>query len=384
MGGGGPKASKRFLMRFGAIAFVESESIARKRGIQFDAECITMCFCQDGRGSDGFDPRIAFDQVFAGHRKSFHEKRVGEDIVGRDGESFDGTSHGEGAGATDIERVDFLYACLADCPGDGDGFDDLRDRDAPFGGKLFGIPHPFVADAFRKDDGRGNHWPRETAAPRFIDAGHARKACTRKGAFFVLGCACDGGHGSKCTEREEDLPPIWAFRYAKKYRPMSFKIVRISTGILLSLAIAGGLLPASNAYALDLYNPRIRYKDEKMVIENPASKCNTKATRARHVAVLALAEKDGEKYGLNASSTGDLADAYARYLMGLDIVWDAMNEEYCGYGAFGLKAAVKSYEKSVTRLRQRFLTAAKELNAVPVAKEFPLKAVTTGTTAIVK
>jgi hypothetical protein len=124
------------------------------------------------------------------------------------------------------------------------------------------------------------------------------------------------------------------------------------------------------AIAYDLYNPRRRYGDEKIEITDATSRCNTPAMQKVHVKNLEQAKKDGEPYALTFDSVSGtdvlppLADAYRTYLQGLDMAWEAMEQPYCGFGAFGTSAANKSYNKSVTRIRARFLDAAKKNKTV--------------------
>ena len=134
------------------------------------------------------------------------------------------------------------------------------------------------------------------------------------------------------------------------------------------------LTKASARYAYDLYNPRRHYGDEKVAITDASSRCNTPAMRAAHVKNLDRAKLDGKPFGLtfeSASTTETLSpvgEAYKKYLTGLDLAWEAMEEPYCGFGAFGTTAAKKSYTKSIDRIRSRFLDVAKQAKAVVTPK----------------
>ncbi len=158
----------------------------------------------------------------------------------------------------------------------------------------------------------------------------------------------------------------------------------LSTVSVVSLFLSPQLLLAATkttaskaGYAAYLYNPNKTYKDEKKVIDDSASRCNTPAMRAAHIKNLDKAVADGKVYHLTPESVSTtqplppIGVAYKTYLDGLAMAWDAMNEPYCGFGAFGTKAANKSYTKSVTRTRARFLTAVKAATAKPavVAKK---------------
>jgi hypothetical protein len=146
---------------------------------------------------------------------------------------------------------------------------------------------------------------------------------------------------------------------------------------LVAVTMSGLVAPLSMHAAtkkLDLYNPNKRYGDEHVVITNASSKCVTKKSIASHATNLQRAEKDGLTFNVNSTTEGELGDAYRKYLDGLDLIWDAMNEPYCGFGAFGVTAAYRSYDKSVNHTRDRFLTAAKKLGAI--AKKLNVKETT--------
>ena len=134
------------------------------------------------------------------------------------------------------------------------------------------------------------------------------------------------------------------------------------------------VIKAPARYAYDLYNPRRRYGDEKIEIENTTSRCNTLAMRKLHSQNLERAKGDGKPFGLtfeSASTTQPLppiGEAYKKYLTGLDLAWEAMEEPYCGFGAFGTTAARKSYTKSVDRSRARFLEVAKQKKVATSSK----------------
>lgn len=98
-----------------------------------------------------------------------------------------------------------------------------------------------------------------------------------------------------------------------------------------------------------------------MSIEDPTTRCVTKATEAAQMENLKRASKDGETFNVATSTPGVLGDAYRQYMDNLDIVWGAMEEPYCGFGAFGLGAAVKSYNKSISHVRTEFLASANGL-----------------------
>lgn len=97
----------------------------------------------------------------------------------------------------------------------------------------------------------------------------------------------------------------------------------------------------------------------------PASKCVTAATKASRDAYHARMEKDVAPYLQNTN-----AEKFVKaYRDGLVVDWDAMEEPYCGFGAYGAKSAIKSYTKSVERKRNTFLTAVKNLTKGTVVEK---------------
>ncbi len=112
--------------------------------------------------------------------------------------------------------------------------------------------------------------------------------------------------------------------------------------------------------ALDLYNPKKKYADEKKDILNPASRCVTTATKAARADDLKNYEADGKKISGIEEPEHPLADDYKKYKLVLDLAWEAMEEPYCGFGAFGTSAAIKSYNKTADRARANFLDAVKK------------------------
>ena len=99
----------------------------------------------------------------------------------------------------------------------------------------------------------------------------------------------------------------------------------------------------------DLYNRNKHYGDEKTNIANPASRCNTVANRKVHDANLAQAKKDIAPFHPDADPR--VEKLAKTYMNKLSLAWDAMEEPYCGFGAFGNTAAKKSYDKTIVRAR---------------------------------
>lgn len=83
------------------------------------------------------------------------------------------------------------------------------------------------------------------------------------------------------------------------------------------------------------------------------SKCLGNGIRAIYNAAVKQMEKDIAKDG-----TGN-DEAVKRYRGNLQLVWEAMNEPYCGYGSRGVSAVTKSFNKTINRTRTEFLKATK-------------------------
>ena len=93
----------------------------------------------------------------------------------------------------------------------------------------------------------------------------------------------------------------------------------------------------------------------------PATKCVTAATVKLKTAAVTQMEKDVAPH----MEKGDEAmlKVIEIYRQVLATAWVAMEEPYCGYGAYGSKSAVKSYSKSVLRARAAFLVQSKKVLA---------------------
>jgi len=141
--------------------------------------------------------------------------------------------------------------------------------------------------------------------------------------------------------------------------------------LLLVLALPNGVAAATakkvvatkknTRYAANLYIPGKVYKDEKVAFENPTSRCSTPAMQTLHKQTVAIAIKDMSGFDVSPTSTSPYAKPAQVYLDGLAVLWDAMEEPYCGYGAFGLTAAKHSYEKTANHLRTAFLDEVKKI-----------------------
>lgn len=107
----------------------------------------------------------------------------------------------------------------------------------------------------------------------------------------------------------------------------------------------------------------------------PTTKCVTTATKKTRDAAVAQMEKDITPYKNSADSSGVIA----YYKEELDIAWEAMEYPYCGFGAYGTTSAIKSYNKTISRARSKFLTDIKSKKVVaekviaPAVEKAPVK-----------
>lgn len=133
----------------------------------------------------------------------------------------------------------------------------------------------------------------------------------------------------------------------------------VSLALMMGFGLSLSIFVPTASAKLDLYNPRKHYGDEKKTIEDPTSRCTGAAFQKINTAAQEQAKKDlaavTSKDGM--VSTG-VADAYKIYEKDLAIAWAAMQQPYCGFGAFGATAAKNSLNKTINRARTTFLTAA--------------------------
>lgn len=142
-------------------------------------------------------------------------------------------------------------------------------------------------------------------------------------------------------------------------------------------SVGGAFISPAHA-ALDLYNPKIKYKDERTTVKNAASRCLTKDMKSLHASMVSRAKKTAEGYNKNITTKQRklLTSAYQTYQKDLAVIWIAMEQPYCGFGAFGVSAAKKSYQNSVNRSHAAFLKQVASLH-----KTTPAKTATVSTTA---
>ncbi|MBP9762373.1 hypothetical protein KBD34_02030 [Patescibacteria group bacterium] len=141
---------------------------------------------------------------------------------------------------------------------------------------------------------------------------------------------------------------------------MEYTMRRIAGFAAIFSLILGVFAPVSAEAAMDLYNPKKRYGDEKTDIVNPASRCLTAAAKAARTRDLKTFLEDGKKAGVVGEEEHELSDEYEKYETALEFAWGALEEPYCGFGAFGSSASLKSYQKTVLRARAAFLDAVKK------------------------
>lgn len=93
------------------------------------------------------------------------------------------------------------------------------------------------------------------------------------------------------------------------------------------------------------------------------SKCVTTATQTTRDKALAQMEKDIALYVKDEKAEPVIAE----YKQSLQTAWAAMEDSYCGYGAYGNASAIKSFTKSITRARSTFLEKIKHPETATVS-----------------
>ena len=93
-------------------------------------------------------------------------------------------------------------------------------------------------------------------------------------------------------------------------------------------------------------------KDEKN-FSNPTTRCMTASIKALHTQTVNQMNEDIAKYGAGHAA------AVNRYKLNVEILWAAMQQPYCGYGAYGLTAVQKGFVKTVSHVRSSFLASVK-------------------------
>jgi hypothetical protein len=101
--------------------------------------------------------------------------------------------------------------------------------------------------------------------------------------------------------------------------------------------------------------------------EVPASKCVTAATQATNAAAIAQMEKDIAPHAKEEKA----AKVIEQYRQNIQTAWEAMEQPYCGYGAYGTASAIKSLSKSINRARSTFLKNIKNPSTASVSLMVP-------------
>jgi hypothetical protein len=132
-------------------------------------------------------------------------------------------------------------------------------------------------------------------------------------------------------------------------------MTRKTTFFASFLVVLASCTPAlASAKGLDLYNPKKHYGDEHVAINNPTSRCTTADFQAIYTAAQAQAKKDLASRTAKEGDSAQLHSEYQTYQERLDLGWGAMQQPYCGFGAFGTTAAKHSLQKTISRARDDF------------------------------
>ena len=130
---------------------------------------------------------------------------------------------------------------------------------------------------------------------------------------------------------------------------------------IVATLVATALPSMVQAKKLDLYNPHKHYGDEKTAISDPTSRCTGASFQKLHTNAEILAKSDLKKFtNEDGNVSQPVADAFKIYAQDIALGWEAMQQPYCGFGAFGSSAAQKSLDKTLTRARADFLAKAEK------------------------
>jgi len=159
----------------GSVTFVASQSILRVDGVPFFHASVPMCFGQDGRGRNrnaagvASDERLLFNQNIQLHG-------VDEQIIGRDGELLQGSSHGLSAGLIDVPSIDPLGVDFRHSPSESMVANTRGKFGAALRGNFFRIIEADNATLGIENDRGGDDGAKERAATGFIETGDAHPA----------------------------------------------------------------------------------------------------------------------------------------------------------------------------------------------------------------
>ncbi len=126
-------------------------------------------------------------------------------------------------------------------------------------------------------------------------------------------------------------------------------IVQAKTKTVKKKVVAAKTTKKKTTYKMSV--SQIPGADEKS-FTNATTRCLTAGMIALHNQTVKTMDSDiAKRPGHDAAAQ--------TYRDKIDIVWSAMQQPYCGYGSNGLAAVKHSYDKSVVRIRDAFLAAAK-------------------------
>lgn len=169
----GPMEAQGFEMISRRVALMASEAVLRIDRVPLFHAGVAMCFRKNGCGGNGNAARVAFDQRLLLHEHvELHS--VNEEIVGRNGQPFQGGGHCLAGSLVDIPGVDALRIDFRDGPGHGVLADAFAEFRTPFRGQLLRIVQADNAALGIENHRGGNHRAKQRAPSGLIDAGDAR------------------------------------------------------------------------------------------------------------------------------------------------------------------------------------------------------------------
>ena len=197
MKGRGAKASERFFVSGGGVAFVLGEAVAGVKEIEGIHDLIAEGLGDDGGRCDVVAEVIALDNGLTGKGIREGELAIDQDKLGVLGEALSqvmkGKLHRVEGGLEDIALIDL--DAIDDANADGKGFfvDHIEESAACLFLELFGIVQAVDQEIGGQHDSSGDNGASEGASASFIDADDACDTLFVEIFFHPTGGGKEGG-----------------------------------------------------------------------------------------------------------------------------------------------------------------------------------------------
>jgi hypothetical protein len=172
------EATEGFEMLGGGISFMDRESVAGIKPVQFGHGPVAEDFRDNASGRDGVTAAVALDEGSLRERHRAHEQAVDQHVDRRGIQSGKGEVHGAVGGAQDVGGVDGGRVNFGDGERELVMKDTFEEAFALSVTQLLGIVQSdqvlgqtVVDPTDGQDHGGGHHGPRQRAAAGLIDSG---------------------------------------------------------------------------------------------------------------------------------------------------------------------------------------------------------------------